>query len=303
MAIIVKMNNLFEKINEGILNERFRAFNINLDKNLPLIREFGGLQDIISHFNDKHVIIVGAGASLDKGIGLLRKYQHRDNLTIIAADMALLPLCYLGIIPKYVISCETTPVDYFSSINTNKMHLLAFSCMSNTNLRKWHGNISFYNWMIHNEFYDKLWEKAGSDLGFVATGSIVTTQAVSIVLGCNIQSLMILGNDMGFKGEYYVKETVNFKKYLFYFNRFNTLEKIEFDKSRTKREFEIRRGDRLYYTNNQFMAAKEWLEDLIKRITIPIYEANDLGCSPRAVRKVSLKTYLERFDKRSDRRK
>ena len=48
-------------------------------------------------------------------------------------------------------------------------------------------------------------EKPVLDLGFAATGSIVTTQAISIALGCNIQSLMLLGNDMGFKTEYYVK--------------------------------------------------------------------------------------------------
>ncbi len=233
----------------------------------------------------------------------MKKYQHRDNLVIMASDMSLLPLCNRDIFPRYVISCETTPVDYFSSIDTGKMHLLAFSCMSNTNLRKWQGDISFYNWMIHNDMYDKLWEKAGIELGFAATGSIVTTQAISIALGCNLQSLMLIGNDMGFKTEYYVKETVVYKKNLINLNRLYPLEKIEFDKSRNRREFEIHRGSRLYYTNNQFLAAKEWLEDLFKRITIPIYEANDLGCSPQSVQKTSLKKYLERFDKRPVRRR
>ena len=73
---------------------------------------------------------------------------------------------------------------------------------------------------------------------------------------------------------------------------------MDFDKSRIKREFEIHRGDRLFYTNNQFLAAKEWLENLFKHITIPIYEANELGCSQQLVQKISLKKYLERFDKR-----
>ena len=44
------MNYLFTKINEGILEERSRAFNINLEKNLVLIREFGGLKNIIPQF-------------------------------------------------------------------------------------------------------------------------------------------------------------------------------------------------------------------------------------------------------------
>jgi hypothetical protein len=297
------MNDLFAKINEGILEEKYRAFNINLNKNLVLIRKFGGLKKIVSQLENKHVIIAGAGSSLGNDIEILKKYQYRDNLVIIATDMALFPLFNKDIFPKYVISCETTPVDYFSSIDSKKMHLLAFSCMSNTNLRKWQGSISFYNWLIHNELYDKLWDKASVELGFAATGSIVTTQAISIALGCNIQSLMLIGNDMGFKTEYYVKETVVYNKYLNYLSRFNSLEKMEFDKSRLRREFEIHRGNRLFYTNNQFLAAKEWLEDLFKHITIPIYEANELGCSEKSVQKTSLKKYLKRFDKRSARRR
>jgi hypothetical protein len=297
------MNDLFAKINEGILEEKYRAFTKNLEKNLVLIREFGGLKNIVSQLENKHVIITGAGWSLGNDIEILKKYQHRDTLVIIATDMALLPLLNRNIFPKFVISCETTPVDYFSSIDSKKMHLLAFSCMSNTNLRKWNGGISFYNWLIHSEMYDKLWDKAGKELGYAATGSIVTTQAISIALGCNIQSLMLIGNDMGFKTEYYVKETLVYKKNLYNFSRFNTLEKIEFDKSRMRREFEIHRGDRIFYTNNQFLAAKEWLEDLFKHITIPIYEANESGCSEQSVQKISLKKYLERFDKRSAGRK
>jgi hypothetical protein len=297
------MDDLFAKINTGILEERYRVFNINLEKNLALIRRFGGLREVVPRLKDMHVIVIGAGSSLPEDIETLKKYMHRDNLAIIAADMALRPLCKRGIIPKFVISCETTPVDYFSSVDTYRMHLLAFSCMSNTNLRKWKGGISFYNWLIHNDMYDKLWEKSGADLGFASTGSIVTTQAVSIALGCNIKSLMLIGNDMGFKTEYYVKETLVYEKNLTQLNRFYSMDRIEFDKSRARREFEIHRDGSVYYTNNQFLAAKEWLEDLFKHIPIPIYEANALGCSPMSVHKISIKNYLERFEKRPARRR
>ncbi len=298
------MDDLFAKINDGILEERYRAFNINLGKNLSLIRKFGGLKEIVSGLKDMNVIVVGAGSSIaEDEIELLRKYQHRNSLVLIAADMALLPLCKRDIIPGFVISCETTPVDYFSSLDTSRMHLLAFSCMSNTNLRKWKGRISFYNWLIRNEMYDKLWDKAGIDLGFASTGSIVTTQAVSIALGCSIKSLMLIGNDMGFKTEYYIRETVVYEKNLNHLNRFYPFERIEIDKSRSRREFEIHRDGKVYYTNNQFLAAKKWLEDLFKRMAVPIYEANSLGCSPQYVTKISLKKYLERFNKRPVRRK
>jgi hypothetical protein len=295
---------LFLNLNKGILEERYRIFNINLEKNLIYIQRFGGLINVVSEFKDKHVIVAGAGFSISQhDFDLLKKYQDREEIIILAADMALLPLLKRGIRPKYVISCETTPVNYFCGMDTEEMHLLAFSCISHTNLRKWLGNISFYNWMIHGELYDRLWERAGSDLGFVATGSIVTTQAVSFALGCGIRSLMLIGNDMGFGSEYYVNETVVYRKNLNLTDRIISLDSIEMNISKKKREFEVHRNGRLFYTNNQFLAAKLWLEDLFKQINIPIYESNDMGCSAESVIKMSLNDYLEYFNKRRVRRK
>ena len=192
--------------------------------------------------------------------------------------MALLPLVRKGIFPQFVISCETTPVDFFNGINTEKMHLLAFSCMSNSNLRKWNGPVSFYNWMIHNEIYDALWKKAGIDLGFVATGSIVTTQAVSIASGTGASSLMLIGNDMGFAADYYTKGTISYIRNLNSFHRLKPLETFDYYSIMVKRDFRINRGDKYYFTNKQFLAAKTWLEDLFRKIKIPVYDASELGC-------------------------
>ena len=96
--------------------------------------------------NDRHVCIVGAGPSLDDALAQLKKYQNRRELAVIAVDMALLPLVRSGIRPGFVISCETTPVDFFGEADTAGMHLLAFTCMSR--VTKWRGDISFYNWMV-----------------------------------------------------------------------------------------------------------------------------------------------------------
>ncbi len=299
----MKSSALYKDLNEGILEERYRAFQINLGKNLEYIKKFGGLRGIISRFENKDVIITGAGPSMEYELDLIGKYQFRENIIIISTDMALLPVIKNGIMPHFAISCETTPVDYFSGIDTERIHLLAFSCMSNSNLRKWKGPVSFYNWMIHNDKYDILWEKAGKELGFVATGSIVTSQAVSLVLGCGIRSLLLIGNDMGFNSEYYTRGTHAYNKSMVYAGRFRSLETIESDASRRRREYEIKRGDKHYFTNNQFLAAKMWLEDLFKQSSVPIYESNELGCSPQFVRKISVREYVERFEKRPIKRR
>ena len=295
---------LYKNLNEGIIEERYRTFQNNLDKNLELIHEFGGLKSIVSNFKEKNVIIAGSGPSLDKELDLLKRFQYRENIVIISTDMALLPLSKNGIVPHFVISCEVTPVDYFINSNTEKMHLLAFSCISNSNLRKWKGTISFYNWMIHNEMYDALWERAGHDLGFVATASIVTSQAVSIVAGCDINSLMLIGNDLGFTVEYYTRETITYIKNLSNVNRLNPLESYDLHNTMRRKDYRINRGDWYYFTNNQFLAAKTWLEDLFRQIKIPVYESSKFGCSPEIVKKITLKKYLEDIGtKRSRRRK
>ncbi len=88
----MEKNELFRNLNEGIVAERMRAFRANLRKNLPYIRRFGGLERVVGLLSGKHVVIVGAGPSLDEGLRVLKKYGNRRELAVIAADMALRPL-------------------------------------------------------------------------------------------------------------------------------------------------------------------------------------------------------------------
>ena len=252
---------LYRNLNEGMLAERLGAFRRNLGKNLDAIGRHGGLARLLPEFRDRHVCVVGAGPSLDGCAGLLKKYQHRRELAIIAVDMALLPLVRSGVKPGYVISCETLPVDFFGDTDTAEMHLLAFSCMSPVNLRRWRGDISFFNWMMQGPVYDELWERAGRDLGSVATGNIVTTQAVAFALGCGIRSLMIIGNDLAFRRRYYARGTVPHAAEHRRADRFRPAVSAEMDSIRRRREYELHRGGRLYFTSHQFLAAKTWLED------------------------------------------
>ncbi|MDY6934095.1 MAG: 6-hydroxymethylpterin diphosphokinase MptE-like protein [Spirochaetota bacterium] len=294
---------LFKELNEGIIQERFFAFKRNLCKNIKYIERYGGLSRVIPLFDSKSVIIVGAGSSLKRELDILKRYCNRREIAIISTDMALAPLYKNGILPKFVISCETTPVDFFRDISTDNMHLLAFSCLSNVNLRKWKGDISFYNWMIHNPLYDKLWETAGLDLGFVATGGIVTTQAVSLALSCNIQSLMLIGNDLGFRREYYIKESVVFNNNLSLSNRLDTMETMDMKMIRKSRQYEINRGESVFYSNNQFLAAKFWLEELFSKTSIQVFDSSDPGCSEGSLKKVELRNFFGRFDRRAKKKR
>jgi hypothetical protein len=283
---------LYSDLNEGVLAERLEAFWRNLRKNLSHIKIHGGLKRILPDFLGKTVIVIGAGPSLERDFEVLRKYQHRRDLVFIASDMALRPLVRFGVRPRYVVSCETNPLDFFGTIDTEKMHLLAFSCMSNVNVRKWRGDMSFYNWMIRGGEYERLWEEAGLDLGFVATGNLVTTQAVAFSLGCDISHLVLVGNDLGFHDRFYVRESVVFRDYIRRVNRYASLDTFEMNTSRRGMQYRINRGTTGFYTTGQFLAGKMWLEDLFKTGRFPVYDASNPGCSEKYVAKIDLNDFL-----------
>lgn len=292
---------LFENLNKGLLEEKARALVVNLRKNQELIGQWGGLSSMVESLRGKRVIVVGAGPSLDGNIPLLRSVQKRQDMVIISADMALKSLISQGIFPHYVITCETTPVAFFCGVETSSMHLLAFSSSFHGTIRAWRGRISFYNWMMEGDFYDSLADMAGRELGSVATGSIVTTQAVSIALGCGIRSLVLLGNDMAFSHSYYARGTLSHGNAMPGVNRFFPIETLQMGVSRGARDFEIRRGGRTFYTNNQFLGAKNWLENLFKGRGGGIIDCSVPGCSGVAVDKKSFEEFVKSL--RTKRRK
>jgi hypothetical protein len=288
---------IYAGINTGILGERARALRRNCARNLKLITRFGGLARVVDMLAEKHAIVVGAGPSLERAIPELRRCFQRPDVVLIAADMALRPLLAAGIRPHFAISCETTPVPFFQGIASGGMHLLAFSCMSHRNLSHWQGDISFYNWMIKGEFYEDLWREAGEDLGYVATGSVVLSQAVSIALGCAIRSLALTGNDLGFRRSYYARGAVSLHRFVRGATRTIPAESAEFSVIRANRMYEIRREGALFHTNHIFLSARMWFEELFKSARVPIYDSSEPGVSPSAARKLGMREYREIIEK------
>lgn len=294
---------LYRILNEGMLEERSEAFHRNLRKNLPIIKKHGGIAPVVASLRGKNICIAGAGPSLERAVGVLRKYQHRYELAVIAVDMALLPLLSHGIVPAYVISCETTPLDYFDTAESARIHLLAFSCMAPVNVRRWRGAISFFNWMIGGAPYDALWDKAGRELGAIATGNIVTTQALSLALGCAPESVFLTGNDLAFDRVYYTRGTVVHRTRMRNASRLFPIESADQETMRKCRDYEFHREGRKYYTSHQFYAAKTWIEELLSKTKIRVFDASDPGISGKYAAKVTPDEYFSRFERRPQRRK
>jgi len=150
--------------------------------------------------------------------------------------------------------------------------------------------------MIDGDFYNELWRESGEDLGFVATGSIVTTQAVSMVLGCGIASLLLVGNDMAFFDRFYASGAHPAEKKFFLSGRLDTPASIDMNKGRIARDYQVKREEELFYTNNQFLAARLWLENLFKSAPYPVADCSRPGCSTGSVYKIDLVEYLNIFN-------
>lgn len=289
----VDTKELFLRLNQGVRDERLRIYERNIGMNRPLIDKYGGLSLFVSKLINKHVVAVGAGSSLDNNVHVLNILSSAGAV-IIAADMAWKPLIKQNIVPAYVISCESTPRDFFSGTDTSRSTLLCFSAACPRIPREWKGDIHFYNWMIHSTEYDALWEKAGTHLGFAATGSTVSTQGISIALGCQIASLALAGNDLGFKDQFYGKGSVKRCDNENIVSRIQPLDSIEMKSCRTARDYLIPRDNRVYYTNHQFLAAKKWLEELFGKRNIIVYDSSVPGCTGKTIEKIPLSVYAER---------
>jgi hypothetical protein len=200
--------------------------------------------------------------------------------------MSLRILVRRGVYPAYVFSCETMPADFFSGVGTEAMHLIAFSCMSHSNLKKWRGAVSFYNWMLFQNEYQELWDYAGNGLGSIATASIITTQAAAFALGAGVRSVLLAGNDLGFVDRFYARGTCVQDRRVASMDRLSNLESFEMDIARSRRQYSITRGKRQFYTNHQFLAAKMRLEELFSGSGVPVYDCSIPGCSEKSVRKI-----------------
>ena len=168
---MVDRDRLYSDLNEGILAERRAAFERNLRNNLPLIRSHGGLQRIIAGPE-------GQDGRCHRRRPVARRKSRRAQTVPAAARTGLhrrghgppAPGVAWGSGRASSFPAKPAPLTFSATSIPTGMHLVAFSCMSRVNLRRWRGDMSFYNWMIHRPEYAALWDTAGRDLGFVGTG-------------------------------------------------------------------------------------------------------------------------------------
>jgi len=181
---------------------RFNAlWQQNFQANHSAILKNPGILALRKRFDGVPGIVVGAGPSLEKNIGLLNRVSGKA--VIIASDAALKPLLQLGITPSFVISLDPQEdiSKFFTGVNTQRMILVAPAVVHPRILDLWAGRVLFYHQHAPDISVLTQIHNLVPKIGVLTPGGTVLSVACDLAfqMGCN--SILFLGQDLAWSGK------------------------------------------------------------------------------------------------------
>lgn len=244
--------------------------------NLKPMLEDPGIIAFKNLFKGQPAIVVGAGPSLNKNIGLLKEASSKALL--VCVDAALKPLLKAGIRPHLVTTTERTEgiIDFYTNLGGLEEIFYVFCAIGHPNVYK-----VYKGPKIIATRYQELSDWLSLDPGSLSGGPVVGNFAFNIAdyLGCN--PIIMVGQDLSFKptGSTHVKGMV-----------FGTLEVYRDRMS----EVEGNYGDVLM-TNPTFAESKASLEKQIEGFDGLCINATEGGAKIKGALFLDLKTSLKRY--------
>ena len=179
----------------------------NIMKNLLIIAENPGMNQLFGKFQGKPAICVASGPSLSKNIHVLKKLQ--DRALILCCDATLKPLLKEGIHPHLVSSLERVMgvVPFFEGIPAEELentYLAACPVIRPESYAAYNGKTI----VTYRDFAHFKW--IGIDKGILRIGASCANMSFKIAeaLGCN--PIILVGQDLAFapSGESHVRGSV-----------------------------------------------------------------------------------------------
>ncbi len=179
----------------------------NIMKNLLVIAENPGMNQLFGKFAGKPAICVASGPSLQKNIHVLKQLQ--DRALILCCDATLKPLLKEGIYPHMVSSLERViqVVPFFEGIPAEELentYLAACPVIRPESYAAYNGKTI----VSYRDFAHFKW--IGIDKGIMRIGASCANMSFKIaeMLGCN--PIILVGQDLAFAptGESHVKGSV-----------------------------------------------------------------------------------------------
>lgn len=156
-------------------------------------------------YQNKPVVLVAAGPSLDETIVKLKKYQ--DKVIIICADVSLQKLINEGVTPDFVVNLDAHEIikHAWKDIDTSNLVLVAPTTAHPDALKEWKGYIFFYNQQdIKGSYKEELLSSLTKNIkgwGYIFNQYFVGATMYQFAYLFNPSIIMLMGYDFAFKGD------------------------------------------------------------------------------------------------------
>lgn len=170
--------------------------------NLYYASKSSTIRDLIENIEpikNNTAILVSAGPSLEKNVSLLKEVKNKAF--IMAVDTAIKPLLKLGIIPDITITVDShKPAELFRFEDKIVDLPMVVQMQSNTEvLKEYNGRLFFsYNF---DKLFARLYEKDDYLGIFLNTGGSVANDAMSFLMECDFENIIMLGQDLAYTNE------------------------------------------------------------------------------------------------------
>lgn len=225
-------------------------------------------------------VCVGAGPSLAKNIDLLADPEIRKNVVVITAQTTLKPLLARGIRPDFVTALDYHAISsrfYEGLDDLDDITLVAESKANASILDSFPGPIR----MTQSAFMDRMLGDEAVPVRPIRQGATVAHLSCYLAqhLGCD--PIMLIGQDLGFSdGLYYCPGTAIHDVWSSEYNRFNTVEMMEWQRIVRHRGLISRQEDMFgntIFTDEQMLTYLKQFERDFAKATEKIIDCTEGG--------------------------
>ncbi len=267
----------------------------NIASNLPAYLSTPPIDVLKDRFAGCPGIVVAAGPSLRKNIGLL--HQAKGRAVLAAVQTMLQPLLARGIVPDFVTSLDFHEMSrrFFQGIDDCQgVHLVAEPKCTWHVIDEYRGPVS----LLHSSFAAMLIGNTLAGRDGLPPGATVAHLAFYLVryLGCD--PIIFVGQDLGYTGQvFYIPGVEVHKAWTGEINRFNTMENREWERIVRNRSIQRKIQDvhgRPLYTDELLFTYLEQFEKDFIGTSARIIDATEGGARMRGTEVMPLTEALAR---------
>ncbi|MCW5764652.1 MAG: DUF115 domain-containing protein [Phycisphaeraceae bacterium] len=275
----------------------------NLTQNIDHYALGPGIEDLRNAARGRSAVVVSAGPSLERNVGLLSRPEVRDRVVIIAAQTVLKTLLARGIRPHFVTALDFHEISarFYEGLTARDVEGITLVVEPKVNpavTSAFPGSIR----CAADGFLDLvLGDELARPMGAIRPGATVAHLAYYLArwLGCD--PVALIGQDLGFTdGQYYAAGAAIHDVWAGELNGFNTLEMLEWQRIARHRHTLRRATDALgrpVYTDEQMATylvqfERDFAADAQAGLTT--IDATEGGVAKRNATPATLAEFLDR---------